>query len=212
MDTEVEPDDEIPSGLLAAPGVYTVALSKEVDGITTPLSEPVSFTVEPLRPGAPEGADPEEAAEFWREISGLQRSITASSLALEKALKRVEALEQVLNRSTSAPGDLDKELHEIRQTLQDLDERLNGNRSKREVGEKYNPTIKNRLNFALAGTRLSTYGPTPNHMKSMAIAEKRYTLFSADLNKVVEETLPEFERKLSEAGAPWMEGQPLPEE
>jgi len=94
--------------------------------------------------------------------------------------------------------------------LLELDGILNGNRSKRQVGEKYDPTIRTRLNLAASGTRLSTYGPTPTHIKSNEIAEKQFRDLRSRLDSVLNEQLPVFEKKLQDAGAPWVEGQPLP--
>jgi hypothetical protein len=51
-------EGEEPSGVLAAPGTYTVSLAKQVDGKTTELAGPVRFEVARLRPGALPGADP----------------------------------------------------------------------------------------------------------------------------------------------------------
>ena len=52
------------TGAMVAPGEYTVTLSKEVDGITTDLSEPMKFKVERMYKGALDGAAPEVTAAF----------------------------------------------------------------------------------------------------------------------------------------------------
>ena len=53
-----EEDGEGPTGVLAAPGAYTVSLAKQVDGVTTELAGPVRFEVARLRPGALPGRRP----------------------------------------------------------------------------------------------------------------------------------------------------------
>jgi hypothetical protein len=59
-----------------------------------------------------------------------------------------------------------------------------------------------------AGT---TYGPTPMHRRSLEIAKSEYEALKTELNDIHERRIPETEKLLIDAGAPWMEGQPIPE-
>jgi photosystem II stability/assembly factor-like uncharacterized protein len=204
-------DKEDRGSMLSAPGEYSVTLLKQVDGAITVLSGPVTFEVERLRKGALEGADDEAVVAFWERIGALQRATSATSLVVSNSLKKVDAMRLALSRTPAAPGDLDKQLHELRESLLDLDEQLNGNRAKGQVGEKYNPTMRDRLGFAAGGTRNSTYGPTPNLTNSLDIAYSDFKELSAKLETILNQQLPEMEKALRQAGAPWIEGQPLPD-
>jgi hypothetical protein len=93
----------------------------------------------------------------------------------------------------------------------DLDEELNGNRSKREIGEKTRPTIARWHNVASSGTFNSTYGPTPLHRHSLEIAGAKFVELRKDLENIVDQELPRVEKALRDAGAPWIEGQSIPE-
>jgi len=202
IDDRADINDSESSGVMAAPGEYTVTLSKQVDGIITDLSAPKPFTVERMWKGALEGSDPKETAIFWQEIAKLQRATTAASLALRKALKKVEVLHIALSRTPAAPGKLDKQLFDLRQALLELDEKLNGNRSKQQIGEKNNPTINYRLGVAMSGTMSSTYGPTPTHKRSLEIARSQFSDFKRALDNILKEELPRLEKALNDAGAP----------
>jgi hypothetical protein len=199
------------SGVLAAPGTYTVTLSKELDGVVEVLSAPVPFKVERMRQGALAGAADEQVAAFWQRLADLQRSMTAASRVLANTLERVDAMRVALARATAAPGELDAQLHDLRASLLELDERMNGNRARRKVGEKINPTVNGRLWFAMGGTRHSTYGPTPTIERSLEIAYTEFGEIKIALENILDTKLPEMEKALREAGAPWMEGQPIPE-
>ncbi len=207
-----EEEDRGPTGILAMPGDYTVTLSKEVDGTSADLSEPVPFKVKRLHEGALEGRGEAETEAFWNRIAELNRGVSAASTALSDALKKVDAMGEALARTPAAPGGLDAQLHELRETLLDLDQELNGNRAKREVGEKVKPTIRGRLRFARGGISNSTYGPTPNLEKTLRIAEDQFTEFKVALEDAIERQIPEMEAALSAAGAPWIKGQAIPEE
>ncbi|MCK4775458.1 MAG: glycosyl hydrolase, partial [Candidatus Krumholzibacteria bacterium] len=210
IDTKGDFDGGNQSGVMAAPGDYTVTLSKQIDGTVTPLSDPIPFEVERMRKGALDGSEAKDVAAFWQQLAKLQRSTTATSLVLRNTLTRVDAMRVALSRTPAAPGDLDKQLYELRQTLLALDEQINGNRSKRQVGEIGTPTIGSRLRFAMGGTRLSTYGPTPNLQRSLEIAYSQFAEVQRTLDSILKQQLPDMERALSEAGAPWVEGQPIP--
>jgi photosystem II stability/assembly factor-like uncharacterized protein len=199
------------TGAMVAPGNYTVTLSKHVDGNVKNLSKPVPFTVEQLFKGALAGADPKETAAFWKEVERLNKSTSAATRVLAKALERVTLLQKALIRTVAAPGNLDSELHRIKQSLLTLDEQLNGNRSKRQIGEKNKPTIASRQEVALDGTFGSTYGATPLHKRSLEIAATEFQELKKKLDIIINKDIPKIEDALKAAGAPWIDRQPIPE-
>ncbi|MEJ2504679.1 MAG: hypothetical protein P8Y81_00250, partial [Ignavibacteriaceae bacterium] len=198
-------------GAMVAPGEYTVTLSKEIDGITTNLSEPMKFKVERMYKGALNGANPDVTAGFWRETEKLNRSLSAATKILNSTLTKISLMEKALNRTPAAPGNLDKQLYDLKQALYVIDEKMNGNRSKDEVGEKNNPTVLSRLEIATWGSFGSTYGPTRDQKQSLEIAESEFLELKKELDVILNVKLPAFEKALMEAGAPWVAGQPIPE-
>jgi photosystem II stability/assembly factor-like uncharacterized protein len=205
-----EEDGEGPRGVLAAPGTYTVTLSKQVGGKTTELAGPVSFEVVRMRRGALPGADPKDTAAFLARLAEAERATTGATQAVSQALKRVEALATALDRSRSGPDGLDAELQAIRQELYSIEEALVGNRSRASVEDDGPHTITRRVQVAATGTRWSTYGPTPTLRRSLEIAEAEFAKVRARLDAVLEERLPAFEKRLEAAGAPWTPGRPVP--
>lgn len=198
-------------GAMVPPGDYSVTLSKEENGIITDLSKPVSFQVERVFEGALTGADPKETAAFWRETEKFNRATTGARQALRTTLERVNLMQKALTRTPTAPGNLDGQLHDLEQKLLALDEQLNGNRSKQQVGEKTKPTIADRQSVASSGTFGSTYGPAPMHKRSLEIAVTEFQQLRKELDEIIDTKLPQLEKALSDAGAPWMEGQSIPE-
>lgn len=198
-------------GPLVAPGTYHVTLSKQVRGETTQLAGPVEFKVERLRERAIEGKSPEQTARFWRRTAELARSVNAAGKVVGRLKEHVEKLDHALAASQSIPDGLDQELHEITQTLHKLDVELNGQPAKVPVNEPSKPTVRDRLQAAEMGTQMSTYGPTPNHKKTLSIAEEEFESLRQKLNQLKEKRIPAFQEKLIEAGAPWTPGQEIPE-
>lgn len=198
---------EEPRGMMAAPGQYTVTLMKEQEGQFTALSDAQAFGVKRLHPGALDGAEPEALVAFWQRLGGLQRDLSAVNMTLQQAIKRNDQMQQALARSTSLPGTLDQELLDIRTQLERINTTLNGEQAKNEIGEQSNHvTIGSRIGSAMIGTALATYGPTQTHIKVTDIAESELAKQKALIKTLVEQTIPEFERKLYQAGAPWVPG------
>jgi len=197
-------------GAMVSPDKYTVTLSKEVDGIITSLSDPVSFDVERLYPGALAGSDLKKSSKFWQKTESLNKSMTAVSKVLNKMIEKVDLMAAALDRTSAAPGNLDSDIYRLKQSILDLDERLNGNRSKRQVGEKRLPTIAGRHGFASSAFN-STYGPTPAHERSLEIAAIQLAELQKSMEIILNQEIPRVEQALIDAGAPWIDGQPIPE-
>lgn len=198
-----------PKGVMAAPGRYTATLVQTVDGTTTPLAGPVNFDVVRTTQGALEGAEPAATVAFWRRLATVGRGVSAAALAIKTTHKRFSDLETALKRSESQPDGLDRELHTLKRTLDDIERALAGHKSKRAIGDPDVPSIGDRLGAA-AGNTGSTYGPTPMHQRSLQLAEAAFAEVRVQLNTLLQKSLPEFEARLTAAGAPWVPGQPVP--
>ncbi|MBN2173856.1 MAG: hypothetical protein JW731_06980 [Bacteroidales bacterium] len=206
-DDEDEDDDR--SGYLAVPGSYSVTLALDWDGKITILDGPQNFEVVTLRTGALEAMPFDEQSAYRIQIEKLNKSVSASGIALKNAIDKVEAIRKAIDRTPVLPGSLDSIAFQLKMDLLNLDAKLNGNRSKREVGEKNDPTIRSRMSVAAAGTR-TTYGPTQLHRQSYEIAVSELAGFKEKLEEIRTERIPALERQLIETGGPWIEGQPIP--
>ena len=207
---DMKPEDK-PKGVLVGPGRYTVTLSKRVDGKTSKLAGPVDVEVVPMRKGgALPGADPKTVAAFWKRIAALRRGVSAASESIKEARARLDKLEQALERSLSEPASLDRELDQMRSSLEDMKKALSGDETKDEMGQVEPHTVSARLRFAAYGTLDSTYGPSPAHKTSMELAEQGFREIRQQLNQLLTKQLPAFEQRLRDAGAPWSSGQPIP--
>ncbi len=193
-------------GAFAMPGNYSVSLSKEVNGEVTQLAGPVNFEVKPLRKGALEGSSYEAMMAFMHDLEDFSGKRSQATYMLNNSRDKVQAMQTALNRTNIESASLKKQLYDAKQALYDLDEKMNGNRTKREIGEKTNPTISSRFFTAYRGAS-TTYGPTEMHKQSLDIAKKELADLSRALEKMHNETIPELEKALMEAGAPWIEGQ-----
>ena len=200
-----------PSGNLVVPGRYKVQMSKIVDGETTVLSDFIEFKVVPLREGTLKGSGFDKLLAFQKDVLAMQQAISALNSSLQKTIKKVDAMRVAASRASIAPGQLDKNLIILRDKLLNIDTKLNGNRAKNEIGEHSIPGLRDRLSSAMISMRASTYGPTGTQKTSLELAKKEYAPLKNELNAILKTELPKFEKALQNAGAPWIEGQELPE-
>ena len=198
------------SGWMAPPGNYSVSLYKSDGGALTELAGPVDFKVVPLRKGALEGASETLVAEYQQAMDALLTDVSAAGYMLSDSEKKMKAIKTALARAAGADESLMKEVHELEKEMMDWNTKLNGNAAKQEVGEKGNPTVRSRMFTAFRGLS-TTYGPTANHKMSMEIAQKEVETMLPRLQEIHEKEIPALQAKLMKAGAPWIEGMPLPE-
>jgi photosystem II stability/assembly factor-like uncharacterized protein len=92
-----------PRSAMVPPGTYSATLMKQIEGEFAQLSEPIDFDVVPLRSGALQGASPDEVAAFWQEVQELRRATSATSLALQNAIKKMDLLRLALLRTAVPP-------------------------------------------------------------------------------------------------------------
>lgn len=201
--------EDVPKGLMVAPGEYTATLIKLVDGKSTELASAQKFSVKRMREGSLKGSSPEATASFWRELEDIHLKLSGVNVVMKENQEKLKRMAIALSRSQSEPGDLDNQLHDLSNQLQLMSKQLSGDPQRGEVGEKSKPTIGSRLSVAAMGTNYSTYGPTPMHKQSLAIAQKQLDLLRKDLDKIVNEQIPSLEQALIDAKAPYVKGSGL---
>jgi hypothetical protein len=200
-----------PSGPMVLPGNYQVEIYSQVEGVIELLAGPEEFEVKQLREGSLEGAPIEAVGGFWNDIEKVRKSVSAASVVLNSSLQKLDLMQKALNSTPINPVELQARIEKLRLDLLDIDAQMNGNRSKQSVGEMDNPTINERLSVATMGSSRSTYGPTPMLQRSLDIARIQMAELREKLEKVRVERIPELQKELIQAGAPWIDGMPLPE-
>lgn len=195
-------------GFLAMPGVYTVSLAKEVDGVITPLTEPMPFEVNRLYEGALPHQEEAQIIAFREEMEDFLSEASATNFMMSQSMDKVAAMKTALVRTEGDITDLSRRLHVLQQELYEIDEQMNGNRSKQTIGERTRPTVSSRMSVAYRGMS-STYGPTENHRRSFELAKKEMKELQGKL-KSANDKMEALSSDLQAAGAPWIEGQSMP--
>jgi len=123
----------------------------------------------------------------------------------------VTAMQNALTLSNADFGDLYSQLNDLREAFALLNEQMVGDRSKAEVGALGRATIWDRYNVASTGVSNSTYGPTTLHRENLEIAMEEHEVIREEVEVLLNEKIPALEKELEASGAPWIQGQALPE-
>jgi len=199
-----------PTGMLAMPGKYTVTMASKIDGKVKALAEPMPFNVKRLYNSKLNEASHAQVSMFWRDLEKTQGENSALKNQLKLTTKRVKDLAQALLRSQADVGTLEQQLEAIKEKLFKLNYRYGGSKVRGEVGVlDDHVTIDQRLFVASIGTGLSSYGPTPTHKESLAIAKSELKELTNELNTLISTDIAAFESALKQVNAPWVKGQSL---
>ncbi|MEQ8361324.1 MAG: glycosyl hydrolase [Cyclobacteriaceae bacterium] len=193
-------------GQLAAPGNYTVSMSKYADGVYTELAGTEKFVVKVL-PGTTLPATSRPALVAWqRQAAELQRSIQGTSTILRDATQKVKYLKESVFSVAEPNQDFTKDILALEAKLRDLQDRLFGDRVANQLDIDREPSINSRLfNGIFAGSG-STSDPTTTMKNQIQWAGEAYEVLNAELKQVIETDIPAIEKKLEDAGAPYTPG------
>ena len=194
------------SGPLVTPGSYSVDLYKEDDGVISKLDGPVNFNVVPLRESTLKGTSYEDYNAFAQKVKELNEKSTIVSDVLRESMNIVNAMSISLSRSYAKSGELNKKIYDLKTYLYDLDEELNGNKSKSEIGEKNKPTVSYHMRVAMRGLS-TTYGPTGLHKEQLSIAESMLSKMYEKVKEIDQVKIPEIKSELKKVGAPHILGE-----
>ncbi|MEM6648385.1 MAG: glycosyl hydrolase, partial [Bacteroidota bacterium] len=190
------------NGFLAVPGTYTATLVRTAGGVMNELAGPMSFDVVPLyEDPALEGASPAMIAAFREEMEGLQADFAQFSTTMDEQMELIEAMQTAHARATSPDAALAAQLHEAREALLAMNQRVSGYASKRGPGERNPPSARNRMFMGFRGLG-TTYGPTAMHREQVELAKTELAAMQTELNQFIETTMPTLETGLAATSAP----------
>lgn len=188
------------AGYKVTPGTYNVTLAKVEDGVETILDGPSDFEVVPLQEPTLKGASYDEIAAFRTKYESFREELTLTNSEISKSKKMVEAMQKAFARADEQPSEMYTKIHDFKKELMAIDKQMNGSKSKKEVGEKDQPTpgMANMLGWAALG---NTYGPTGNHKQALSRAVNQLADIKTELEKVVNK-IPALRKELTKIGAP----------
>jgi photosystem II stability/assembly factor-like uncharacterized protein len=195
-------------GVLVAPGEFQVTMQLRKDGKLTPVGEAHRLQVESIREPTLPGTSQEERVAFARQVAELDRVVRGSVASIDAVLDELAAVKTALARST-APLDLRARSQALADALADQREQLQGDATRRRMGDLGPVTVAERVAHAGSGSRTNAYGPTPAQRASLALARDAFRVVRQALDGNIEPALASLRRDVEAAGVPWTPGRGL---
>jgi hypothetical protein len=197
-------------GQLVAPGTYTVAISKSVDGAITPVAGPEKFNVKAL-PGSTLPASSRPALVEWqRKADELKRSLQGANQILSDANNRIRHLKAALLVIKVDQQPLANDIKAIESKVRAISDKMNGDRVARQLDIDKPPSVNSRLFSAIYDGYGTTSDPTTTMKDQLIIAGEEFAALLAQIKTVYEQDIKAIEQKLEAAGAPYTPGR-MPE-
>ena len=189
-----------------APGRYTVALSKRVDGVLTPLVSPREFVVEAEKVEATEDAARRELFEFQQKVATLERAVLSAQDTANELNTRIGKIKDAIDATPSmdrkwadAARALEKENNEILRALR-------GDVTLARRSENVPMSIVERVETIVGNESASLQRPPGTDVQMYAVAGQEFAGVREKLRVLVDVDLKALEQALDAAGAPWTPG------
>jgi len=201
------PGDESP---LAMPGTYRVAMSKRVDGVTTELAGPVTFSASVLSNSSLSASDRKALLEFQKSVASLQRAVLGASRSVDELKSRTALIRKALNDVQAPSANLRKEVDSLDASLRAISRVLNGDRTLASRSEAAPASIVDIVNGIVDDEWQSSGAPTKTQQDAFDRAGDEFAPLLAKLRMIAGTDLKNVEDQLEGLGAPWTPGR-IPE-
>ena len=197
-------------GPLCAPGSYSVEPFLAAGGQIESLGPPVPFEVESIIDPALPAQDRVEVLEFLQSVAKASFQSTALRTTLKEYADELDAVRSMLKRTDKATDDLNATARELQLQLKELENKINGDATKRYYAVDTEPTVNQRINNVLFSASNSTHGPTQTHRQQFEIAVNQLDDVTAQIKAFASDYLQPLRSALDEAEVPWTKGREIP--
>ena len=202
---EDNPFSQPDRGPIAAPGSYSVSLSKRVDGKEVAIGELQQFEIQPLA-AATLAAEPKEVAEFQKQVAALERAAQGAASALDEAKERIKFVKKALEDTPNARPALRDDVRSVEAKLRQVELSLRGDRVLSGRNEATPPSLLGRVGNIVGTQWDSSAAPTGTSREQFAIASALLADTLTQLRAAVELDLAKIEAEIEKAGGPWTPG------
>ncbi len=194
------------TGPLVLPGKYSTRMFRKVNGQTTEVGTPQSFTVTVDGASAMSPQDFAAQREFMKKTAHLYRAVNGALNTANDLQSKLTAVRAALHEVPGAEERLGPAADSMEKQNNEILRALRGDTALAARNENIAPSINDRVTGILEGERFSLAKPTQTHMHDYAIASQELATLSARLKNLLQVDLAALEHGMEEAGAPWTPG------
>ncbi len=195
-----------PQGPFVVPGAFTATLSKNVDGVLTPIAPPERFVVESLGMATLPAKDKAALLAYQNKAGQLQRAMMGTAAAAGEALKSLSFMRKALVDTPKADVRLLGQVRAIETGIQAAMRELVGDQTVGRRSEARLPSLMDRVS-----TQAGSTGPiTKTVLRDYDIAADGFGAVLERLRGLIERDLGALGAAMEAAGAPWTPGRGVP--
>jgi hypothetical protein len=193
------------TGVLVAPGSFSVSMQKRIDGVLEDLGQSQNFEVVSMREPTLPGSTQEQRVVFDNQLDELARAAQGTVKTIDAIVGELTAAKEVLLSSTADPS-LYEIANSIQKRVQAERDRLTNNEARQLYHDFDEMTVSARLAHARFRPGRNAYGPTPDQRESLRIARSLYDDVTRQLSNLVDVEYAGLKVALDAAGVPWSPG------
>ncbi len=200
--TDRAPWESEPEGPMVLPGLYSVTLSRRVEGQAQVIAGPQPFELKPLFTGGLVADDRAAVLEFQERTAELYRAVMGADRAAGEIETRIEYLMKAVEETPAATEQRAAAVRALDVRMQELQVRLNGDRSVSRRAEPVPLSLTSRVGIIAGGSWNSQSAVTGNFRDSYEVAAAQFPDIVAELRSISSD-LANLEAELEAEGAPW---------
>lgn len=193
-------------GILAAPGEYTVSLSRSINGTLEEIVSPQSFQLKSLGGVTLPASDRKALAAFQAEAHELQRELGGAGALMSEINNRLRHIEKAIYATPTPTPDLVADYQSIENTMYEIRKDLYGDRLLGQLDQPQQVSLVNRLYTVIYDMWNSTSAPTTTQREGLRLAKAAFAPILTRIRNVKDQNLKALEEKLEAAGAPYTPG------
>lgn len=203
FDNPFAPEDV---GILAAPGTYTVSLSRSISGEMEELVAPQRFNLKTLGGETLPAKDRDALATFQRDAHELQRALRGANQTMSDINSRLRHIEKAIQAAPVSTAALMTDYRALEQKMYQLRQDFYGDRLAGRLDKGTKATLSGRLNGLIYDMWNSTSAPTATQREGFRLASAAFRPLLSRIREIKEQDLKALEEKLEKAGAPYTPG------
>lgn len=193
-------------GLLAAPGTYTVSLSRSMNGEIEEIVAPQRFNLKVLGGETLPAEDRAALLAFQREAHELQRALSGATNTMSDINDRLRYIEKAIHSVPAASADLMQDYRALETKMYELRQDFYGDRLAGRLDKGTKATLNSRLNGLIYDMWNSTSAPTTTQREAFRLASAAFRPLLNRVQELKDQDLKVLEEKLEKAGAPYTPG------
>ena len=195
-------------GMPVLPGTYTVEMGLYDKGKFKKLTGPVSFKVKRLKNTTLPESNEKDLASYYKDLTFVVRKMYAAGNYAETLKQKIVLMKQTTLKTASASNELMSKIQKAEKSLNDLIFKMNGVSPKASYEEipPHKLPVSVRLRD-LSWMHIESTAPVSETEKQQLkiVKEEMQEIISA-LRQIAIKSIPEIEKELDAAGAPWTPG------